>query len=53
MSLQILREIASEIQSEPYLMVDDTTGLSNHEHVVFIILSVNDKLIISEDFISC
>ena len=49
MFLQILREIQSEIQSAPYLMVDETTGLSNHEHVVFIILSGNDKFIISED----
>ena len=53
MSLQAIREIASQIQSAPYftVMIDEATDLANIEQVVLAIHSVNDNLTITEDFI--
>ena len=53
MSLQDIREIASQIQSAPYftVMIDKATVLTNVEQVVLVICSVNDNLTVTEDFI--
>ena len=53
MSLQVIREIASQIQSAPYftLMIDKAMDLANIEQVVLVIRSVNDNLTVTEDFI--
>ena len=53
MSLQDIREIASQIQSAPYftVMIDKATDLTNVEQVVLVIRSVNDNLTVTEDFI--
>ena len=52
MSLQVIREIASQIQSAPYftVMIDEATDLANIEQVVLVIHSVNDNLTVTEDF---
>ena len=48
MSLQVIREIASQIQSAPYftVMIDEATDLANIEQVILVIRSVNDDLTI-------
>ena len=53
MSLQVIREIASQIQSAPYftVMIDEATDLTNIKQVVLVIRSVNDNLTVTEDFI--
>ena len=53
MSLQVIREIASQIQSAPYftVMIDEATDLANIEQVVLVIHCVNDNLTVTEDFI--
>ena len=53
MSLQVIREIASQIQSAPYftVMIDEATDLANIEQVVVVIPSVNDNVTVTEDFI--
>ena len=53
MSLQVIREIASQIQSAPYftVMIDEATDLANIEQVILVIHSVNDNLTVTEDFI--
>ena len=51
MSLQVIREIASQIQSAPYftMMIDEATDLTNIKQVV-LVHSVNDNLTVTEDF---
>ena len=46
MSLQVIREIASQILSAPYftVMIDEATDLANIEQVVLVIRSLNDNL---------
>ena len=53
MSLQVIREIASQIQSAPYftVMIDEATDIANIEQVVLVIHSVNENLSVTEDFI--
>ena len=53
MSLQVIHEIASQIQSAPYftVMIDEATDLANIEQVVLVIRSVKDNLTVTEDFI--
>ena len=53
MSLQVICEIASQIQSAPYftVMIDEAMDLANIEQVVLVIHSVNDNLTVTEDFI--
>ena len=53
MSLQVIREIASQIQSAPYftVMTDEATDLANIEQVVLVIRAVKDNLTVTEDFI--
>ena len=53
MSLQAIREIASQIQSAPYftVMIGKATDLANIEQVILVIRSVNDNLTVTEDFI--
>lgn len=48
---EIIREIASKIQSAPYftVMIDEATDLSNIEQVVMVIHSVDNNL---TDFIT-
>ena len=54
MSLQVIHEIASQIQSAPYftVVIDEATDHANIEQVVLVICSVNDNLTVTEDFIS-
>ena len=44
MSLQVIREIASQKQTAPYftVMIDEATDLANIEQVVLVIRSDND-----------
>ena len=51
-TLQVIHEIASQIQSAPYftVMIDEATNLTNIEQVVLAIHSVNDNLTVIEDF---
>ena len=53
MSLQVIREIAGQIQSAPYftVMIDEATDLANIEQIVLVIHSFNDNLTVIEDFI--
>ena len=53
MSLQVIREIASQIKSAPYftVVIDEATDLANFEQVVLVIRSVNDNLTVTEDVI--
>ena len=53
MSLQVIREIACQIQSVSYftVMIDEATDLANIDQVVLVIRSVNDNLTVTEDFI--
>ena len=52
MSLHILREIASNLQSCFYtIMVDETTDISTTEQVVIVLRWVNPTLAVHEDFI--
>ena len=46
MSLQVIREIDSQIQSATYftMMIDEAMDLANIEQVVLVIRSVNDNL---------
>ena len=52
MSLQVIREIASQIQSVPYftMMIDEAMDLANIEQVALFIRSVNDNLAVTERF---
>ena len=53
MSLQVICEIASQIQFAPYftVMIDEATDLANIEQVVLVIRSINDNLTVTENFI--
>ena len=53
MSLQVICEIASQIQSAPYftVVIDEATDLANIEQVESVIRAVNDNLTVTEDFI--
>ena len=46
LSLQVIREIASQIQSAPYftMMIDEAMDIANIEQVELVIRSVNDNL---------
>ena len=53
MSLQVLREIAKEMQASSFfsLMADETTDCSNHSQLVIVIRWVQENLEVFEDFI--
>ena len=53
MGLQILREIATELQNSPFLtvMADETTDASNREQVTLIIRMVTEDLQVHEEFL--
>ena len=52
MALQILREIAENLQSTPFytLMVDETTDISNREQVVLCLRWVDDSFEVHKEF---
>ena len=51
-TLQVIREIASQIQYVPYftMMIDEAKDLANIEQVALVIRSVNDNLAVTERF---
>ena len=53
MGLSILRDIASTLQSTPFLtvMVDETTDASNNEQVTVFLRWVTDSLQVHEEFL--
>ncbi len=53
MGLQVLREIASELQDSPFLtvMADETTDSSNREQVTLIVRRVTEELEVHEEFL--
>ena len=50
MSLQVIREIANQLQSAPHftVMIDEATDLANIEQVLLVIRSINDNLTVTE-----
>ncbi len=53
MGLQVLREIATELQNSPFItvMADETTDASNREQVTMIICRVTEDLQVHEEFL--
>ena len=53
MDLQVLREIAADLLSSPFLtiMVDETTDASNREQVTLVLRHVTEGLRVYEEFL--